>query len=231
MFWTFLIISVVAGWFVSVLITSIAMKRAESKGEDYNAKKPLKIWFFLSLTIFLALNLVDLRLSDDVATVSAPVETKPVVSTATNNYSGTSTSSKKTTTTTTTQNYFRMTQTPDSSCFSEVGYNPATQTLKVCFRTTGYYEYYGFSQSDYDAFISADSLGTYFNQNIKGYYSYSKLDDDYEYRRAEEDALEDLYNDWLKDFGEEIPDDVDPRDYYNDQLIEHYDDEPYEEYW
>ena len=69
---------------------------------------------------------------------------------------------------------FVMQDTPDSSCFSEVGYNAATQTLRVCFRTTGYYRYSNFSQSDYNNFLAADSLGTYFNKNIKGFYPYEK---------------------------------------------------------
>lgn len=70
--------------------------------------------------------------------------------------------------------YFVMHDTPQSSCFSEVGYNPTTETLRVCFRTTGYYQYYNFSQEDYDSFISADSLGSYFNKCIKGYFPCEK---------------------------------------------------------
>ena len=71
-------------------------------------------------------------------------------------------------------NTFEMQDTPQSSCFSEVGYNPGTETLRVCFRTSGYYLYYNFSQDDYDKFIAADSLGTYYNKNIKGLYPYER---------------------------------------------------------
>ena len=66
----------------------------------------------------------------------------------------------------------------DSSCFSRVGYDAHHETLLVCFRDSGaYYCYYDFTQADYDDFIAADSLGSYYNKYIKGYYECDKLAD------------------------------------------------------
>lgn len=70
-----------------------------------------------------------------------------------------------------------MQDTPNSSCFSQVGYDTDEERLIVEFRETkAVYEYTGFSAADWDAFISADSLGTYFNKYIKGNYTFSRVD-------------------------------------------------------
>lgn len=64
-----------------------------------------------------------------------------------------------------------MESTPQSSCFSSVGYDSDFQVLAVVFRTTGkMYVYYDFPESEWDNFINADSLGKYYNANIKGKY-------------------------------------------------------------
>lgn len=68
-----------------------------------------------------------------------------------------------------------MTATPNSSCFSEVGYSEAQETLVVRFRDSGKrYCYYDVPVSVWKAFRSADSLGRYYNTKIKGYYSCEK---------------------------------------------------------
>ena len=62
-----------------------------------------------------------------------------------------------------------MIATPDSSCFSEVGYSEAFETLVVTFRGSGKtYCYTSFTPADWTAFRAADSLGSYYNKNIKG---------------------------------------------------------------
>ncbi len=67
-----------------------------------------------------------------------------------------------------------MVSTPDSSCFSEVGY--ADGSLFVTFRENGYsYEYKGVPQKVYDALWAADSMGGYYNTEIKGYYECHRL--------------------------------------------------------
>ena len=64
----------------------------------------------------------------------------------------------------------------DSSCFSEIGYDSEWETLVVRFRENNSYLYaYGnFSQSDYNQFKNASSLGTYYNTYIKGQYPSTK---------------------------------------------------------
>lgn len=70
----------------------------------------------------------------------------------------------------------RLTDTPDSSCFSRIGYDSAHEALVVVFRDSGSkYCYYGFSSSDWKLFQSADSLGSYYNKNIKGNYSCERV--------------------------------------------------------
>ena len=65
-----------------------------------------------------------------------------------------------------------MQDTPNSSCFSEIGYSAAHQILVVTFRESGStYLYLDVPQSEWESFRSADSLGKYYNAYIK--YSYS----------------------------------------------------------
>ena len=59
----------------------------------------------------------------------------------------------------------------DSSMFKAVGYDSARSVLGVLFLDSGKrYYYVGFSPDEYDAFISADSLGSYYNEYIKAHY-------------------------------------------------------------
>lgn len=64
----------------------------------------------------------------------------------------------------------------DSSCFSRVGYDKEFEVLVVEFKETGaIYAYFDFSNNDYEEFITAGSLGGYFNNSIKGFYGYEKV--------------------------------------------------------
>ena len=69
--------------------------------------------------------------------------------------------------------------TPNSSCFSWVAYDSGDEKLAVIFRSneTRAYVYSDFSQSDWDTFISASSLGSYYNTHIKGKYDCERYDD------------------------------------------------------
>ena len=68
-----------------------------------------------------------------------------------------------------------MTATPNSSCFSKIGYSAAFETLVVTFRGSGKtYCYTNFTAADWAAFRSADSLGRYYNAHIKGNYPCEK---------------------------------------------------------
>lgn len=58
----------------------------------------------------------------------------------------------------------------DSSSIAEIGYEAGTQTLEVEFNNGGIYRYFGVPASVYDAFISCDSKGRFFNENIRDLY-------------------------------------------------------------
>lgn len=75
--------------------------------------------------------------------------------------------------------------TPGSSCFSEIAYDAEFDVLAVIFRsnTTRVYLYYDFSAEDWTAFSSADSLGSYYNKNIKGQFSGDRIDDAEAFRK------------------------------------------------
>lgn len=62
-----------------------------------------------------------------------------------------------------------------SSNLASVGYDSATQVLRIEFRNGGVYEYHNVPEAEYQGLMSASSKGSYHHQNIKGRYSYSKI--------------------------------------------------------
>lgn len=63
--------------------------------------------------------------------------------------------------------------TPQSTCFSSIGYDAKNHTLIVVFRDSGVeYNYYDVPEKTWKAFYNSDSLGGYFNEKIKEYYNY-----------------------------------------------------------
>lgn len=65
--------------------------------------------------------------------------------------------------------------TPESTCFSRVGYDSRNQVLIVVFRESGAeYHYFGVPEDVWESFYDSASLGKYFNQEIKGNYEYEK---------------------------------------------------------
>jgi len=69
-----------------------------------------------------------------------------------------------------------MKMTPVSSTnLASVGYDSETRTLRVEFKSGAVYEYYNVPEAEYQGLIDASSKGSYFHQNIKGRYSYSKI--------------------------------------------------------
>lgn len=54
-----------------------------------------------------------------------------------------------------------------SGNLAEVGYDPNSETLEIMFRHGGVYQYYNFPNFMYDRFIQSESLGTFFNTEIK----------------------------------------------------------------
>lgn len=69
-----------------------------------------------------------------------------------------------------------LSDTPGSSCFSQVGYDGDHECLVVTFRDSGQtYAYFGFPQSEWQSFSAASSLGSYYNSYIKGSYEGERL--------------------------------------------------------
>lgn len=65
--------------------------------------------------------------------------------------------------------------TPESTCFSRVGYDSRNQVLIVVFRESGAeYHYFDVPEDVWESFYDSTSLGRYFNANIKGNYEYEK---------------------------------------------------------
>lgn len=61
--------------------------------------------------------------------------------------------------------------TDRSTCFSGVGYDTYLDDLYVKFRESGkIYVYENVPQDVYDSLVNADSMGGYYNKEIKGYY-------------------------------------------------------------
>ena len=62
-----------------------------------------------------------------------------------------------------------------SSYVASVGYDAHTMTLEVEFTKGSVYQYFDVPGTEYHALISAPSVGTYLNQNIKTRYRYTQL--------------------------------------------------------
>ena len=70
-----------------------------------------------------------------------------------------------------------MTETPSSTCFSRIGYATEYEILVVTFRDSGVtYLYLDVPQSEWEAFESSNSIGVYYNTNIKNNYDCNKWD-------------------------------------------------------
>lgn len=65
--------------------------------------------------------------------------------------------------------------TPESTCFSRVGYDSRNNMLIVVFRDSGAeYHYFDVPEDVWESFYDSASLGRYFNSYIKGNYAYRK---------------------------------------------------------
>lgn len=65
--------------------------------------------------------------------------------------------------------------TPESTCFSRVGYDSRNNVLIVVFRKSGAeYHYFDVPEDVWESFYDSESLGRYFNREIKGNYEYEK---------------------------------------------------------
>lgn len=87
-----------------------------------------------------------------------------------------STASEKETTVEDEESEVEMISTPNSTCFSSVGYDSRSKMLYVEFRDSGArYSYESVPQSVYDDLMSAQSMGGFYNSDIKGAYTSHKL--------------------------------------------------------
>lgn len=62
-----------------------------------------------------------------------------------------------------------------SSTVQSIGFESGSSTLEVEFNNGSVYHYHGVPEGTYVSLLHADSIGTYFNQNIKGVYAFTKL--------------------------------------------------------
>lgn len=65
----------------------------------------------------------------------------------------------------------------ESSVIAEVNYLESQQDLMVEFNNGATYVYHEVSQEVVDSFLSADSVGRYYTENIKDKFGYSKVID------------------------------------------------------
>lgn len=63
----------------------------------------------------------------------------------------------------------------NSSNIKSVGYDPFRAFLEIEFHNSGVYLYSGVPERVYERLMAASSKGTYFNDHIKGVYSYRKV--------------------------------------------------------
>jgi hypothetical protein len=62
-----------------------------------------------------------------------------------------------------------------SSNLVSVGYEPDSETLEVEFKGTGVYQYYNLPTFMHERLMAADSVGKFFNAEIKNAYPCSKV--------------------------------------------------------
>jgi hypothetical protein len=64
----------------------------------------------------------------------------------------------------------------DSTFLSAVGYNPETRILYLRFTShSTLYAFYEVGKDVYDALLGSDSKGTFFNQNIRDHFTYTRV--------------------------------------------------------
>lgn len=63
----------------------------------------------------------------------------------------------------------------DSSNLAAVGYDPETRTLEIEFRNGRVYRYFDVPSDVYEELMAADTLGGYFNRNIRNRYPFEQI--------------------------------------------------------
>ena len=62
-----------------------------------------------------------------------------------------------------------------SSSIGAVGYEASTMTLEVEFRDSSVYQYFDVPEAVYQELMAAESVGKYYNQDIREDYRHAKL--------------------------------------------------------
>jgi len=62
-----------------------------------------------------------------------------------------------------------------SSSLASIGYSPTQATLEVEFKHGAVYRYLDVPTKVFEAFMAAESKGTFFNQAVKNSYSYQRV--------------------------------------------------------
>ena len=67
-------------------------------------------------------------------------------------------------------------QSVESSNIRSVGYDEFLLVLEIEFKSGAVYRYYGVPAEVHDELINAESVGKYFNANVKSKYSFLKVE-------------------------------------------------------
>jgi hypothetical protein len=62
-----------------------------------------------------------------------------------------------------------------STCINRIDYDKATKTLYIEFQKGNRYQYTDVPHREYETFMGAESLGSYFNRFIKHRYPYKRI--------------------------------------------------------
>jgi len=138
----------------------------------------LKRWGYLILSLCLLAALCACGNTDAEPTAATTTQAPPstqAATTETTTENTTEPTTQETTTAAFSLDDVSLTETPNSSCFSKIGYSDAHETLVLVFRGGGTYLFSGVPASVWQSFRAADSLGRYFNTKIKGVYSSEKV--------------------------------------------------------
>jgi hypothetical protein len=63
----------------------------------------------------------------------------------------------------------------DSSSLRSVGYDPRLRMLEIEFHSGSVYQYLNVPQTVFEELFTQDSLGTYFNENIREVYTCARV--------------------------------------------------------
>ncbi|WP_235656452.1 KTSC domain-containing protein, partial [Fischerella thermalis] len=67
----------------------------------------------------------------------------------------------------------------NSSMANAIGYDSDRNILQIEFHNGAVYQYSDIDQDTWQDLHQADSIGKFFNENVRGKYQYERIDDDY----------------------------------------------------